>query len=51
MPIDPFTALNAMLRAEVARSSESEERHPDEAEPESPGTAPDGRRPTHDDIA
>lgn len=49
MPIDPLAALNALLRAEAARSAESEERHPDEADAEAPGTAPDGRRPTLDD--
>lgn len=51
MPIDPFAALNAMLRAEAARSTESEEQRPDEADAEVPGTETDGRRPTPDDGA
>ncbi|GHB28961.1 hypothetical protein [Streptomyces chryseus] len=49
MPIDPYAALNAMVRAEVARSSEPhdaarhEPRHSDAADPDRAGDTGPGR--------
>ncbi|NUK09439.1 hypothetical protein HRW18_15785 [Streptomyces lunaelactis] len=52
MPIDPFAALNAMLRAEAARSTEAEEvRRTAEAEADVPESATEGHRPSLDDGA
>ncbi|MFE7132551.1 hypothetical protein ACFVIM_17005 [Streptomyces sp. NPDC057638] len=45
MPIDPFAALNALIRAEVARSDERRRRPENEAE----HTAPEERRPRPDE--
>jgi hypothetical protein len=45
MPIDPFAVLNAMLRAEAVRSSESEDRRPGEPDDDTRETAPDDGRP------
>ncbi|MFI9585244.1 hypothetical protein ACIHCQ_26095 [Streptomyces sp. NPDC052236] len=42
MPIDPFAVLNAMLRAEAARSTEPEDRHrAGEPDDDTRETAPD----------
>ncbi|MCX4820384.1 hypothetical protein OG883_10775 [Streptomyces sp. NBC_01142] len=58
MPIDPLAALNAMLRAEAARSADSDERrHSTQTDAEvrrgparsEPGA--DGGRPAFDDGA
>jgi len=51
MPIDPFAALNAMVRAEAARSHETEERRPAERNPDAAEAAPESRRPVRDDGA
>ncbi|MBY6301748.1 hypothetical protein I3J09_03535 [Streptomyces clavuligerus] len=52
MPIDPFAALNALIRAEVARSARpvddrppAEDREPPGAEPEPAVPDPDRRTP------
>ncbi|MFI5829606.1 hypothetical protein ACIA6C_20575 [Streptomyces sp. NPDC051578] len=43
MPIDPYAALNAMLRAEVARSTPPPARRPETEDTDRPGNPP-GRR-------
>ncbi|MEU9008907.1 hypothetical protein AB0D12_03800 [Streptomyces sp. NPDC048479] len=49
MPIDPFAALNAMLRAEAARSTEPEEHgRSAKAEPDDPEAPFDAGRPSTD---
>ncbi|MEV6398010.1 hypothetical protein AB0M39_25090 [Streptomyces sp. NPDC051907] len=54
MPIDPFAALNAMIRAEVARSAEHEEHGRADAlggaDPAAEAS-PEARRPARDDGA
>ncbi|MEU6893066.1 hypothetical protein ABZ934_14940 [Streptomyces sp. NPDC046557] len=44
MPIDPYAALNAMLRAEAARSTPPPARHPETAKA-GRATGPDTGRP------
>ncbi|WP_329196504.1 MULTISPECIES: hypothetical protein [unclassified Streptomyces] len=40
MPIDPFAALNAMLRAEVARSTPPPARRPESEDTDCSGNPP-----------
>ncbi|MBT2393544.1 MULTISPECIES: hypothetical protein [Streptomyces] len=52
MPIDPLAALNAMLRAEAARSTDAEDpSHTAVPDTESGGPASDEHRATSDDGA
>ncbi|MGW0553991.1 hypothetical protein ACWDZ6_07315 [Streptomyces sp. NPDC002926] len=52
MLIDPFAALNAMLRAEAARSGEPEEQgRPAKTEPDAPEAPSEARRASADDGA
>lgn len=52
MPIDPLAALNAMIRAEAARSTESEDgRHSGDPDTEADGPASGEHRATSDDGA
>ncbi|MCF3184766.1 hypothetical protein IPZ70_33235 [Streptomyces polychromogenes] len=59
MPIDPYAALNAMIRAEAVRFSPAARegrppaQTPRDTAPEAPGTAADGepQRPTADPAA
>ncbi|MFD6993272.1 hypothetical protein [Streptomyces sp. NPDC059943] len=45
MPIDPFAVLNALLRAEAARSAEHETKSPTTT-PAAPPAIPDSDLPT-----
>jgi hypothetical protein len=52
MPIDPLAALNAMIRAEAARSTEPEDGpHTAGPDTEAGGSASDEHRATSDDGA
>ncbi|MFD3531742.1 hypothetical protein [Streptomyces sp. NPDC058664] len=48
MPVDPFAALQALLRAEASRSRLTERRSAEPAEPASPAPAPERPAPRED---